>query len=154
MKTKTDELAFKLQLKRLGGDEFKAESLELIRQVDAQLAELDPKNKAEKKKITALNKDKDALNTRLAKTDDILAAIGGQITEAEARELILKKIYDLVTHELNRYLNAEKRRLIAVVENLWDKYAVSSREMESQRAETLKTLDGFLKGLGYFKEVP
>jgi len=37
--------------------------------------------------------------------------------------------------------------------SLWDKYAVSSRELESQRAETLKTLDGFLKGLGYLEEV-
>ncbi|MFH1489684.1 MAG: N-6 DNA methylase, partial [Pseudomonadota bacterium] len=46
LKTKTDELALKLQLKRLGGDEFKAESRELIRQVDAQLAELDLNNKA------------------------------------------------------------------------------------------------------------
>jgi len=81
-------------------------------------------------------------------------AIGGQLTEAEARELILKKLYDLVTHELSRYLNAEKRRFIAVVENLWDKYAVSSRELESQRIETLKTLDGFLERLGYLKEVP
>jgi len=150
LKTKTDELTLKLQLKRLGGDEFKAESLELIRQVDAQLAELDPRNKVEKKKIIALNKDKAALNARLAKTDAILAAIGGQLTEAEARELILKKLYDLVTNELNRYLNAEKRRLIAVVENLWNKYAVSSRELESQRAETLKTLEGFLQSLGYF----
>jgi type I restriction enzyme M protein len=35
------------------------------------------------------------------------------------------------------------------VENLWDKYAVSSRELESERSETLKTLDGFLQGLGY-----
>jgi len=150
LKTKTDELALKLQLKRLGGEEFKAESLELIRQVDAQLAELDPKNKAEKNKITALNKDKAALTARLTKTDIILAAIGGQLTEAEARELILKKIYDLVSNELNRYLNAEKRRLVAVVENLWDKYAVSSRELENQRAETLKSLDGFLQSLGYF----
>lgn len=41
-----------------------------------------------------------------------------------------------------------------MVENLWDKYAVSSRELESWRAETLKTLDGFLEGLGYLKEVP
>jgi type I restriction enzyme M protein len=153
LKTKTDELALKLQLKRLGGDEFKAESLELIRQVEAQLAQLDLKNKADKKKIAVLKKDKAALKARLAKTDGILTAIGGQLTEAEARELILKKIYDLVTNELNRYLNAEKRRLIAVVENLWDKYAVSSRELESRRAETLKTLDEFLKGLGYFGEV-
>ena len=69
--------------------------------MDAQLAKLDPKNKAEKKKITALNKDKAALEARLAKTDAILAAIGGQLTEVEARELILKKLYDLVTNELN-----------------------------------------------------
>ena len=152
LKTKTDELALKLQLKRLGGDEFKAESLELIRQVEAQLADLDPGKKTDKRKIAALDKDKAALKARLAKTDGILAAIGGQLTETEARELILKKIYDLVTNELNRYLNAEKRWLIATVENLWDKYAISSRELESQRAETLMTLDGFLKGLGYLPE--
>jgi type I restriction enzyme M protein len=152
LKTKTDELALKLQLKRLGGDEFKAESLELIRQVDSQLTSLDPGKKTDKRKIAALKKDKAALKARLAKTDAILSAIGGQLTEAEARELILKKLYDLVTHELNRYLNAEKRQLIAVVENLWDKYAVSSRELESQRRETLKTLDGFLERLGYLKE--
>ena len=61
LKIKTDELELKLQLKRLGGDEFKAESQELIRQVDAQLANLDSDNKDDKKKITALNKDKAAL---------------------------------------------------------------------------------------------
>jgi len=38
------------------------------------------------------------------------------------------------------------------VENLLDKYAVSSRELESERAETLKTLDGFLSRLGYLGE--
>jgi len=117
--------------------------------VDTQLADLDPGKKTDKRKIAALNKDKAALTARLAKTDAILAAIGGQLTEAEARELILKKIYDLVTNELRRYLNTEKRRLIATVEKLWDKYAISSRELERKRAETLKTLDGFLKGLGY-----
>ncbi|MDP2268295.1 MAG: N-6 DNA methylase, partial [Deltaproteobacteria bacterium] len=139
----------KLQLKRLGGDEFKAESLELIRQVDVQLANLDPSNKDDKKKITALIKDQASLQARLARTDTILIAIGGQLTEEEARRLILKKLYDLAGNELNRYLNAEKRGLFAVAENLWDKYAVSSRELERERTETLKTLDGFLRGLGY-----
>ncbi len=153
LKTRTDELTLKLQLKRLGGEEFKAENLELIRQVEAQLAGLDPGNKADKKTITALNKDQAALKARLAKTDTILAAIGGPLTEDEACDLILKKLYDLATNELNRYLNAEKRRLIALVENLWDKYAVSSRELETERSETLKTLDGLLKGLGYLEEV-
>jgi type I restriction enzyme M protein len=149
LKTKADELEHKLQLKRLGGDEFKAESQELIRQADTQLANLDNSNKDDKKKITALNKDKATLEARLAKTDGILAVIGGPLTEEDARQLILKKLYDIAHQELNRYLNAEKRGLVQVVENLWDKYAVSSRELEGERTETLKTLDGFLKGLGY-----
>lgn len=149
LKTKTDEIALKLQLKRLGADEFKSESQELIRQVDAQLADLDPTKKDDKKKVTALNKDKAALEGRLSKTDGILTAIGGQLTEEQARQLILKKLYDLAHHELERYLNAEKRGLIHVVENLWDKYAVSSRELESERSETLKSLDDFLKLLRY-----
>ena len=45
--------------------------------------------------------------------------------------------------------HAEKRALIAVVENLWDKYAVSSRELEQSRGEILKELDGYLRGLVY-----
>ena len=149
LKTKADELELKLQLKRLGGDEFKAESQELIRQADTQLANLDSANKDDKKKITDLNKDKATLKERLAKTDGILAVIGGQLTEEESRRLILKKLYDIGHQELNRYLNAEKRGLVQMVENLWDKYAVSSFELESERNETLKELDGFLSGLGY-----
>lgn len=110
---------------------------------------IDPKNKDDIKKIAALNKDKATLEERLAKTDSFLMVIGGQLTEEEARQLILKKLYDLVNNELNRYLNDEKRGLIKVAENLWDKYSVSRFDLESESRETLKTLDGFLSGLGY-----
>jgi type I restriction enzyme M protein len=58
----------------------------------------------------------------------------------------------LANSELNRYLNAEERGLVQVVENLWDKYAVSSRELERARGETLKVLEGFLARLGYWVE--
>jgi type I restriction enzyme M protein len=153
LRTRSDELELKLQLKRVGGDEFKAESQEMIRQVETRLAHLDDAHKDDKKKIAALFKDKAALEARLAKIDTVLNAIGGQLTDLEARRLILKKLYDLVANELNRYLNAEKRSLIAGVEKLWGKYAVSRRELEQERAETLKTLDGFLKGLGYLEEI-
>jgi len=143
-------LEHKSQLKRLGGDEFKSESQQLLYQVNTQLATLNVGKKEEKKKSSALNKDRAALEARIAKTDALVASIGGQLTETEAKTLILKKLYDLAKHELTRYLNAEKRRLIQVIENLWDKYAVSSRALEVQRTETLKVLDGFLSGLGYF----
>ena len=148
-KAKSIDQELKLQLKRLGGDEFKAENNELLRQNDAALAKLNPDDKAEKKKITALNKDKAVINERLAKTDALATEIGGQLTEEEARRLILKKLYDIAHSELNRYLNAEKRVVIAAIENLWDKYAVSSRQLEEARGETLGMLDGFLSALGY-----
>ncbi len=152
LKSKTDELEIKLRLKRLGGSDFEAENKELIRQVEVQLKNLSSANKDDKKKITALNKDKIALEKRIAKTESILSAIGGQLTEEDARRLILKKLYDLAANELNRYLNAEKRSFIAGVENLWNKYATSSRQLEQERAETLKTLDRYLKALGYTED--
>jgi len=149
LKTKADELELQLQLKRLGGDDFKAESRELIKQADAQLAVLDPKDKTDKRKITALNKDKETLVARIAKTDATLTAIGGHLSEEEARRLILKKIYDIARTELDRYLNAEKRILVQAVENLWDKYSVSGTQLEVARFETITALSGFLAGLGY-----
>ena len=115
------------------------------------MAKLDAKKPADQKQAAALAGDKQALQARIARTDTLLTAIGGQLTEDEARTLILKKIDDLARAELTRYLNAEKRALIARVENLWDKYAVSSRQLEAARGDTLKALDGMLAGLGYVK---
>ena len=151
LKEKAAELEFKLELKRLGADDLKAETQALIAQADARLAELDPKKKADKKTITALDRDKEALNARLAWTDAVLKAIGGQISEADARRLILKKLYDIAHAELDRYLNTEKRMLVRSVENLWEKYSISTQVLDSDRAQTLKALDGYLVGLGYFE---
>lgn len=149
LKIKTDELKLKLQLKRLGSNEFKTERQEMLRHVNIQLANLDPKHKEDKKKITALNKDKAIIEDHLVRTDNIITAIGGKLTEEQARHLILKKLYVLAQKELNRYLNAEKRALIQLVEKLWDKYAISSKEIEIEANESLKKLNGYLKGLGY-----
>lgn len=149
LKEKQNELELKLTLKRIGGDEAKAETSELIEQVKALLVGLNPQMKEDKKKITSLIKDKAALELRLSRIDGVLAAIGGQMSEEEAKQLILKKLYDLANRELLRYLNAEKRALVGIIENLWDKYAVSSRVLEAEREKTLAALNGFLAGLGY-----
>ena len=150
LKDKTAELELKLQFKRVGTQDYQAETRALIKQVDTRLADLDPHNNADKKKITALNNDKKALAKRIAHADALLAQIDGQLSEEKARELILAKLYDIAHTELERYLNAEKRNLVLGIENLWDKYAVSSRELEEERDATLKTLDEFLAKLDYF----
>jgi len=150
-KTLSDELELKLQLKRLGADDYKAESEQLLERAQTRVAALDETRKEDKKELTALRKDIASLEARLAKTDALFLEIGGQLTEEEAKTLILKKLHDLATTELNRYLNAAKRELVQAIELFWDKYAVSSRELETERAETLRVLDGFLTGLGYLE---
>ena len=151
LKEKAAELEFKLELKRVGTDDFKAATQALIAQADDRLAGLDPMKKADKKTVTALRKGRDALNARLTQTDAVLEAIGGQISEADTRRLILKKIYDIVRAELDRYLNAEKRLLVRDVENLWEKYSVSIRAMDSDHAQALEMLENYLAGLGYYE---
>jgi type I restriction enzyme M protein len=74
LKTLADEMEFKLQLKRLGGEDFKSESGQLLRQVTATLAVLGANNSTESKKITSLQKDKAALESRLAKTDALVSS--------------------------------------------------------------------------------
>jgi len=150
-KLKKKELELKLELKRVGAEEVKAESKELLTQDQARIKELDPKKKDEKRKINALKKDIATLQDRIARVDSVFKAIGGQLSDEEAKHLILKKLYDVVNAELTRYLNAEKRSLIQVFENLWDKYAMSSRALEAERENTLIGLNVFIEQLGYLK---
>jgi len=149
LRLKQNELTLKLKLKRIGGDEAKAETQGLINQTATAMVGLNPAITAEKKKITALTKDKTALELRLTKIDSLLIAIGGQLSEDDAKRLILKKLHDIANTELLRYLNAEKRSLIAAVDNLWDKYAVSSQILEQQREQTLTAFSQFMTQLKY-----
>ena len=105
----------------------------------------------DKKRLTTLNKDKARLQARLDSINALIVEVGEPLTEDEAKQLILKKLYDLMSSELARYLNAEKRALLAVLENWFDKYAVSMQALEQQRATTLTELNGFLTSLGYLK---
>ena len=149
LKEKVAELEFKLQLKRIGSDAFKIESQELIEQIELAIAELDPDDKSDKRKIGALNKDKTTLEQRIADTDKTLDEIGGQISEEEAKQLILQKLFDIAFKQLGTYLNAEKRFVTSGIQNLWFKYSTSEQELETQREITLARLSDYLIRLGY-----
>ena len=148
---KTKKLDDKLQLKRLGGEGFKIENQKLIQQIEFQLALLDPNNKTDKREINALNRDKALLEERIVNARAVLETIGGRLTGDEAKDFILKKLYDVVNTELARYLNSEMRSLISDIENLWSKYAVSSQALKEKQEATLRTLNGFLSNLRYLR---
>ena len=148
-KSLSEVLEHKLKIKRVGVNSFKAEIQQQITQINAKATELDESIKEEKKRIVALHKDREVLEERIAGVDKRIESIGGQLTEAEAHQLILQKLYDVAKSELNRYLNVEKRQVIQSIDHLWDKYAVPFKELETQRNESLQKLDGLLSGLGY-----
>lgn len=81
----------------------------------------------------------------------MLADMGGVITPDEARTLILKKHYDLIASQMHRYVDAERRTLIAGFENIANKYALSAQAIEQSREQSLNTLNSFLSKLGYLK---
>ncbi len=149
LKEKSADLSFKLTLKRLGGAEFSAETEGLIQQLNMRKEGLDAADRGDKRKLNAIAKDLAVLKKRATRIDETLKEIGGQLTPDEARSLILRKLHDVAWVELDRYLSAERRRLIDCMSNLWAKYAVSVRQLEMERETVLQDLDKFLTQLGY-----
>jgi len=92
-------------------------------------------------------KTKEEIKIKKGKVDfkkDLLA-------EEETKKLLLEKFYELISVQLENYLNTEKRELIKIFENLWDKYTVSLENINKQRDEEVKKLDEFLRGLRYYE---
>lgn len=102
------------------------------------------------KPYNAKLKDQSIIETKLNKLDTLLTEIGGVISTEEAQKLILKKHFDIINNQLQRYLNAEKRTLISAYENLYDKYYVSAQSIEGLRSQTMSQLNDFLTQLNYF----
>ncbi|HKX26616.1 MAG TPA: N-6 DNA methylase [Blastocatellia bacterium] len=150
------ELQRSLHWKRVGVDEDRAE---LRRKIEANKRELarvmiEPETEARAerqrvKRLEALNREHERFEAELIRLEASLAAIGGVISPEEARALILRRHHDLIRDELSRYLNAEQRALVAVFEGLWDKYAISTTDLERQRTSMIAELDRFLAELGY-----
>jgi len=157
LKRKSSELDDKVMLKRFGAEGEKLRIRNLLEQITVELSERNVQNSSNPKeerdrqrKIAALKRDQATLTARFDSLDRLLEKIGGVMTAEEAKRLILKKHYDLVNSELLRYLDAEKRTLIAFCEKLWEKYAVSVQALEREREKPMVELNQFLDKLNYF----
>lgn len=156
IKEKNFELNFKVKLKKYGADDDIVIVNKVIVQAEAKIKSLKKLSFSDKKEeknriasLKKLEKDKITLLQRIEYFNNLLAQIGGIISLEKAKELILKKHYELITSEMLRYLNNEKRNLISVFEKLYDKYAVSSQSLEDERQSTLRQLNSFLNKLKY-----
>lgn len=143
-------LELKLELKRYGTEnkskELSDKIADLAKQADALRQRTDRKSKTE---LGKKQKAIEELNKTLQSLDGLLKEMGGVITEQESKTLILKKHFDLIASQLNRYIDNERRALILQYENLHNKYAVSAQQIEAERNKSLNTLSDYLTKLGY-----
>lgn len=115
---------------------------EKVSQIEAQLKRhkvLEDEAKELKKVIKAIEN----------KRDELVLSAREKISQDEARVVIVARLKKLLLNTYNRYLRTEQRACIADIENLWVKYAITAKEMESQRDKASKQLHDFLMELGY-----
>jgi len=127
---------------------------QLIDKIDKKNKELSKiKNTLKKMKeelegiIKKDNKTREEIKIKKGKVDFKRDAL----TEEETKKLLLEKFYELISKQLEKYLNTEKRELIEIFENLWDKYTVPLESLNVERDGKVKKLDIFLKGLRYYE---
>lgn len=113
-----------------------------IEEIDSQLVqhtELENELKKLKANIRELERKK----------DEMVAAARAKISEHEAKQLILERFKRLLTEQFDGYLRQYQQTFIAAIENLSDKYAVTTNEILAERNREAERLNKFLLELGY-----
>lgn len=81
--------------------------------------------------------------------DELIFAARAKISEDEAKRLILERFQRLLSDQFDGYLRQYQRAFIAAVEKLWEKYAVTMKQILADRDREAAQLNVFLKELGY-----
>lgn len=81
--------------------------------------------------------------------DELVESARRKISTDEARQVIIVRLRALLMSIYQSYLRAEQRACIKAIENLWAKYRVTAREIETQRDAAATQLQAFLTELGY-----
>jgi type I restriction enzyme M protein len=111
--------------------------------------ELIEKIEVKDKELKKLNKELKSIKQDL---QNKVTQKRNSLTEHEAKELLLEKFFDTINQYLEKYLNTEKKELLKIFENLWDKYKISLKQLKSERDVEVNKLDWFLNKLGYINK--
>ncbi len=118
------------------------ESLKQARELEDQLGrhkDLEDEAKKLKSEIRATEK----------KQDELVTAAREKISRDEAKRVIIDRLHTLLVQTYESYLRADQRACLVVLENLYNKYAVTAEEIEKRRVTAAAKLKGFLEELGY-----
>ncbi len=83
------------------------------------------------------------------KRDELVASAREKISTDEARIVIIERLRKELMESYRSYLRGDLRACIKAIENLWDEYALTAKEIEAERDAASKQLQEFLMELGY-----
>ncbi|MFZ3084088.1 N-6 DNA methylase [Rhodoferax ferrireducens] len=89
------------------------------------------------------------IKTTTDKKDALVEQARLKISSGEARVIIVERLGKVLFASYQHYLRADQRACVAAIENLWRKYAVTAKQIETQRDAAAMALQRFLVELGY-----
>ena len=98
---------------------------------------------------TEMKTKKSGLKEVEKQKDELVAKAREKISSDEAKSLILERLQRVLTERFDGYLRQYQRAVIAEIENLWSKYAVTTKQILSDRDTEAAQLNEFLVELGY-----
>jgi type I restriction enzyme M protein len=119
-------------------DSYRIEAERIEKQLARHKA-MEDEAKALKAQIKATEKSRDELVEKARE----------KISRDEARQVIVERLGKVLFDSYRQYLRADQRACIAAIENLWSKYAVTAKQIETERDEAARALKAFLVELGY-----
>ena len=128
----------------------KADGLEKeIATLTEQIADIDQRLSDHDKLAGELKELKAGIRQVEKKRDELIESARAKISKAEAKELILQRFCGELADKYGDYLRQFQRKFVSAVENLWDKYAVTAKEILAQRNTAATKLNAFMEELGY-----
>ncbi len=104
-------------------------------------------------KHKALEDEAKDLKAKIKATENKKSALveeaRAKISNDQARVIIIIRLGNVLKDIYNAYLHNYQRSCILAIENLWNKYAVTAKQIESDRKDATEKLKTFLVELGY-----
>jgi len=138
--------ALKREMKEKGTD--RQRDIEII---EKKISDIDERLK----RHTAIEDERKSLKNDIKAfrklTDELVEMAKEKMTAEESERIIMERFHQSLNDILKNYMKQHLREIITYVENLWDKYKVTSREIEEERDKEAEKLEVFLKELGYLR---
>ncbi|ORC47820.1 restriction endonuclease subunit M [Burkholderia sp. A27] len=134
------------QIKAATQDSGESEEDEVADAGDDEPAMDEVQVKEWKRQLASLKKELKAKEQSFAQR---LNAAVDALSDAGAGTVLLTILCNDMQAIVERYVGAQRKEVVTVFENWWDKYKVTLTAIENKREGAAKALDRFLKDLGY-----